>query len=287
MKKIALIFILILTVTGMAFLVTACSSATAQGQLAKIWIDGVESYTYNVTDTSTDETGTYKVDITMYTKDSDVENFGDKTLTDVPQGYLVKSVLDLGNTKYETGSYFVSIGSSQFLNPHSTYRIESIDGEVVSKMNGTYTNTHLDYNLSIDGENKNGSLAIAYPLFDNNQLHQAFRGLTTMSENFSFAFNTPIVRNEIGIANLNIRCATLETIKTPYTESVEKYEDGVSCYKVIMGRSTEVLGASHTLYYAKSDITVNGWGLKRVLVKFIEPTKGGNIIFELDSIAIA
>ena len=63
-------------------------------------------------------------------------------------------------------------------------------------------------------------------------------------------------------------------VKTAFTESNEKYAaEGIECYKTDVSRTTQVAGISQTLYYAESDVLINGWAMKHVLVKIEEPFK--------------
>ncbi len=289
MKKIALLIVVIAMIIVMSVGLTACNSATTQGQLANLLHDhNHEKFVYNVhaEDVGGEEfagyNGTYVVTLDAYDKDSSVP-FGDKTLTNVQEGVLVRSTLTVGTTVIEMGCYFNLIGGSSFMTPAETFRLETVDGNVTYDMYGTYNGATLNYTQKINGVESSGNISTKTTYYDNNEWHQSLRTITTFSTGFSFSFSVPAIgENEGEFATLQSTISQAVYVKTPYTESVESLkEKGINCYEMKVSRTTEVAGMGHTLYYAVDDIKDAGWGMKNVLVKIVEPFKLDGAIYAM------
>lgn len=302
MKKLALALSAILVIALTSVALVACSNATTQGQLENVWLDG-ETYVYEVTDTSfeTPKKGVYTVEIKGYGKGATVEGFGDTSLENVAKGFLVTCELNMDNEAYESVSknYFQIISGSSFMVPYATYTLQKENGAVVFEMSGRYSGTTLNYKMSVNGgEETTGSVFGKSPLYDNNQIHQVLRSAPTLSTSFAFSFSVPVAsKNEVAIAQLNASCSSKSFIKNEWTENYKIDEtpqnpdkpeentpykaNGIECFKVILSRSTNPSGKHHTLYYAASDVKLNGWPLKKVLVQFEEPTENGTVVYTL------
>ncbi len=289
MKKIALLIVVIAMIVVMSVGLTACNSATTQGQLANLLNDhNHEKFVYNVhaEDVSGAEfagyNGTFVVTLDAYDKGASVP-FGNKTLTNVAEGVLVRSTLTVGTTVIEMGCYFNLIGGSSFMTPAETFRTQKVDGNVTYDMYGTYDGATLNYTQKVNDVESNGTITTKTTYFDNNEWHQSLRTITTFSTGFSFSFSVPAIgENESEFATLQSTISRTVSIITPYTDSVESMkETGIECYEMQVSRSTEVVGMGHTLYYAVKDITDAGWGMKNVLVKIVEPFKLDGAIYTM------
>ncbi|MEG2540516.1 MAG: hypothetical protein RSB59_01900 [Clostridia bacterium] len=300
-KKIILALIVVFVVATMATALTACSHATVQGQLANILdqLHNYEVFSYDVAERDGSgnpiNTGTYKVEIEGYDKGSTVTLGGGVTLTGTKAGVLVKGHLEIADVEFNTACYFDLITNSTYLAPNSTYRSESKSNKETLKLTGSYSGGNLSYKLTQNGgAETSGSVSAKAPFYDNNEFHQMLRGATSMSEKFSFSFNVPVVGKEIAVAQLTAVVTGKEKIKTTFTDTYTKGEnaetpfkaDGVECYKTTISRFTEVAGKLQTLYYSTSDIKINGFAVKRPLIKIVEPTKNGNVVYSLKSISL-
>lgn len=303
MKKIVLSLMLIALVCVCAVSFAACNNATPQGQLANLWRNNGEYFVYDVTDTSSGETitGSYTVSIKPYDADSDIEDFGGKKLSNVKRGVYVNGRLEINGELYETGCYFEIINGGNFMVPAHTYRVKSVGDAEIMKMSGSYSGNTLNYTLKKDGQVSEGSLSANSPYYDNHEFHQSLRTLTTMSSNFSFSFNVPVVWNQIATVNLTAACKGVEKIKNAFTDTYEKNvtdengvpapqkiyaENGIECFKTDIVYSTKVPGSAQTLYYATSDITVNGWPITHALVRMVEPAGTGAVTYNLKTASI-
>lgn len=303
MKKAILTVLVIAMIALLGICFAACNNATTQGQLANLLNDhNHEYFEYDVKacnyygeilDDFEYSSGVYTVTLDAYDGGATIEDFGNATLSDVQKGVLVRGSLDIGDTSYDTGCYFNLIGGSSYMVPAYTYRVETVGDSEVFRLQGTYDGSTLNFERWINGEKSTGSVSTKSTYFDNNEFHQSLRTITTFSSNFSFSFATPVVSStEATFANLTAIISSTVSIKTPYTEAVEKYtESGINCYKMTLSRSTEVSGLYQTLYYATDSITDNGWSLKNVLVRIEEPFKHNNeickMVYELKSATLA
>ena len=308
MKKIASAIVLVVVVSVLAVTFAACNNATTQGQLVDAWKEGrpYERYTYSVNDSAYDGVeGTYVSEIfyhAAYNAETAPEKVtvGDSTF-EQREGYLIHSTLEatLDGKKHliVTECYFSLTDGSSYLLPSATFRSESVDGNEVLRMNGTYSGNSLSYTLkTADGEKK-GSIGLGSVFYDNNEFHQSLRGVSTFSTSFSFGFSTAVVNaTEQTSASLTLSVSGTENISGLEFDSVGRNEEGaeiasettsLECYKATLSRSTTVAGASQTLYYtvapvyaaineAGDDTLVstydNGWwALPHVLAAIVEP----------------
>ena len=308
MKKIASAIVLVVVVSVLAVTFAACNNATTQEQLVDAWKEGrpYQRYTYSVNDSAYDGVeGTYVSEIfyhAAYNAETAPEKVtvGDSTF-EQREGYLIRSTLEAtldGKAHLiVTECYFSLTDGSSYLLPSATFRSESVDGNEVLRMNGTYSGNSLSYTLkTADGEKK-GSIGLGSVFYDNNEFHQSLRGVSTFSTSFSFAFSTAVVNaTEQTSASLTLSVSGTENISGLEFDSVGRNEEGaeiasettsLECYKATLSRSTTVAGASQTLYYtvapvyaaineAGDDTLVftydNGWwALPHVLAAIVEP----------------
>ncbi len=291
MKKILLTIAIIAMIAIMGVTLVACNNATTQGQLANLLNDhNHERFEYTVyAESTTGEKidgydGTYTVTLDAYDKGSIITNFGNATLSDVQEGVLVRGKLVSGNTVYETGCYFNLIGGSSYMVPAYTFRTQSVNGEETFRLQGTYSGATLTYERYIDGVKDEGSVsAKATTYFDNNEFHQSLRTITTFSTGLNFSFSVPVVsRTEATYATLSSMVMGTMMIKNDFTANNALYQEkGIECYEVVVSRSTEVSGLSQALYYAVDDVADDGWDLKNVLVRIVEPFKVDGTIYNM------
>lgn len=295
MKKVILIVMLICMTLAMSVGLTACNNATPQGQLADILKDQKhERFVYDVLNKYDKSTGTYVVTLDAYSEGSNIDNFGSAKLKSVGKGILVKGMLTFGATTYEMGCYYTLVDGASFMVPAYSYRIQKENGKTTFSVQGSYSGNNYNFDRDVNGKKSSGVVnAKGTTVFDNNQFQQVLRSMTTFSTGSSLTFVTPLVSaTEDTPVTLTASVSSVENVKTPYTKSVEKLaKDGISCYAVSVSRSTEVAGMSQTLYYAVDDINYNGWKLKNVLVKIVEPFKvngeKSEMQYTLKSISIA
>ncbi len=281
MKKVILTLVSILFVALFAVSAVACNNATTQGQLEDIWYD-YESYVYDVNDGT--NVGEYSVAIKWY-GEGDV-TVGATTLKNPGKGYLVTGKLTIAGAQYDTSCFFKRVDGNTFLVPVASYRkqVNPASPETNLEINGTYDGSTFNYSGVVAGENKQGSIGLSAPYYDNNEFHQVLRSVSTMSTGFSFSFKVPVVANEIGAVSLTASCASTEKITAPV-------KDGeIDCYNVTISRSTKVDGKKQRLYYATSplELDTDGDGAvdykpKKALIKIVEPTADGEVTYTLKS----
>lgn len=281
MKKLILVLVSISLVAIFAVSFVACNNATTQGQLEDIWYD-YESYVYDVNDGV--NTGVYTVTIKWY-GEGDVQ-VGATNLSSPGKGYLVTGKLEIADTVYDTACFFKRVDGNTFLVPIASYRkqVSASVPESNLEINGVYDGSVFNYSGVVAGENKQGSIELSSPYYDNNEFHQVLRSVSTMSSSFSFTFKIPVAANEATAVSLTASCASTEKITAPI-------KDGeIECYNVAISRSTKVDGKKQRLYYSTSalELDVDGDGAvdykpKKVLVKIVEPTSNGEVTYLLRS----
>ncbi len=289
MKKVFLTISVIAIIAFFALSLVACNNATPQGQLQNILNDhNVETFTYEVkarnvsTDASLEGyTGTYTVKLEAKDAGTTVSGFGDADLSDVAKGILVTSVLNVGSgetaTEILTGCYFNIVDGSSYMVPAASYRVQKVGGNVKFKLQARYEGKSFVYDREIDGVKDSGKLEFkATTYFDNNEFHQSLRTLTTFSDSMVFSFNMPLVsKDEAEVIVLSANVSGQQAIHNNFTANNDAYaENGIKCYKTVVSRKIDkmnITGMSHTLYYAVDDVKINGWPLKKVLVRIVEP----------------
>lgn len=286
MKKAISIIVIIIMVAVLGITLAACNNATTQGQLANILrTHNYEQFVYEVSTTENDTKGTYTVTLQAYDKGADVANFGSATLTNVNNGVLVTSVLDFNGSIYNTGCYYNLISGASYMVPAYTYRVQTVNGQETFRLQGTYDGATLNYDRYINnGEKQSGSVSASGTFYDNNQFYQSLRTITTFATGLTFAFTMPLVSaNEVASVNITTAISATEKIKTPFTETYTKGEDGaiykeegINCYRMSLSRTTDVEGLSHTAYYAVDSISLSGWGITHALVRIVENYKDAN-----------
>ncbi|MDE6302523.1 MAG: hypothetical protein K2M36_02920 [Clostridia bacterium] len=263
---------------------TACNNATPQGQLANILPDhNHEVFVYDAFNTKDDSTGVYTVNLDAFKSGAEVE-FGTRKLENVDAGIRVLGTLVFGNTKYEMGCYYKFVSGTSFMTPAYTFRIVTENGNKTLDIQGAYAGGNFTYERFTGEGPHSETLKTSGTVFDNNQFQQVLRSVTTFSSGLTLSFTTPIVTNDdAGIASLTASGSSTTKLKNiPYTDAMEQYaEEGVPCYVINISRSTEVAGMSHTLYYATDNIKSNGWAMKNILVKIVEPFTENNERFEM------
>ncbi len=284
-KSIILSIAVITLVAILAGILTACSRATVQGQLANLLKDhSHEKFVYEVSNTLDDTKGTYTVEMQAYDADSNVTvdlDALDARTEKVKKGILVTGLLEIGNTVFKTGCYYNLIQNSSFMVPCFSYRQQLTDNVTSFAMFGSYSGSKYSYERIIDGTKSTGQIKLGGLYYDNNEFQQSLRSVTTFESGLSLQFTMPLVSaKEATSVTLFAAGSTIEKVHIPYADGIDDYkEDGISCYKITLSRSTEVASMSQQLYYAVENQTYNDWPVfKNVLVKFVEhqndPTDG-------------
>lgn len=222
--------------------------------------------------------GTYAVTLKAYSNGSSISDFGsaDTKLENLSAGVLVKGLLTVGTQTYDTGCYFNLINGSSYMVPAYSYRVQKDGENETLRVFGSYDGKKYSYTRTVNGEKSEGTVeAESATYYDNNEFHQSLRTITTFSDSLSFGFSMPLVSaTEASSVSLTAKVNGKTKVKTAFTESNEKYAaEGIECYKTDISRTTQVAGISQTLYYAESDVLINGWAMKHVLVKIEEPFK--------------
>ncbi len=309
MKKVILAILTIVIISTLALGLSACNSATTQGQLANLLNDhDSESFSYDVYAVDSEGNkisipgmemvshqphGTYDITLNAYDQGATINNFGkigETSLVNVRDGVLIRSKLQIVNTVYSSGCYYNITEGTSFMTPAYTFRTIEVGEQTTFAMFGSYDGSNLHYQVEKDGKQSSGTISMKGTYYDNNQFHMSLRTVTTFSNNFSFSFATALVTpDEIGSATLTASISSTNYIKNEFTNSRDEYkEKGIICYKTQLSRTTEVAGVAHTLYYAKDNVTCNGWAMKNVLVRIEEPFKtadgyGGTMVYDLKS----
>ena len=289
MKKIIVAVLLIAVICTAAGVLVACSNATTQGQLENVW-QPYERYTYSVSykaDDGSDASGTYVNEIRHYDAGATV-GLGSVELASVAEGYLVTGTLTAGDRTLFNACYYALSSGGSYLVPSATYRKETAEGKTVFEYSGTYDGATLNYSgTREDGTKLSGSLGLSQPYYDNNQFHQALRGVgSLLAEGFSFpSFNVALVAAEeqtVIVLSASVTATASVPSEIPAGDSVQAFD----CLKMTLSRSTTIAGESQSIWFASSpvkcvvdgDDTVlvsegAGWELKNVIVKIEEPYK--------------
>ncbi len=281
MKKLILSVFIVLTVAVLGVGLTACNSATPQGQLSDLlFTHNHEVFKYDVkcydvkTQKFADENGTYTARLDAFKKGSSV-SFGSRTLENVGEGIRVTGELVYGDTVYNMGCYYTLVSGTSYMVPAYSFKIIKEKDVQTFEMQGRYEGSTFECERMIGKETLKGSIKLSGTIFDNNQIHQILRAIpsSTFSGRMNLSFSTPIASlNDFTSTNLTATGSSTAMIKTEYTDKVEAYkENGINCYRIKLTRSTEVKGIGHTLYYAIDEIKYEGWGMKNVLIKIVEP----------------
>ena len=288
MKKIILSLLIVVMVVVLGVGLTACNSATPQGQLADLLFNhDHETFTYDVKiydvkNASYDqETGTYVARLDKFKKDATVE-FGSRTLSNVSEGIRVTGELTYGTTHYEMGCYYTLVSGMSYMVPAYSFMTVIENGETTYEMQGKYNGSTFECERKLGSDEAlNNSVKLSGTIWDNNQIQQILRAVpsSTFSSGMNLSFSTPIATaKEFGSASLTATGKSTASIKVPYTNTNDELqENGINCYQITLSRSTQIKKTmTHTLYYAVDEIKIKGWGMKNVLVKMIEPFKDGN-----------
>ncbi len=273
MKKAALIIFTIVFVAIMAVSLVACSNATVQGQLKDVWRP-YEKYTYSVNDGT--NTGTYVVEI-LRSNGGTVE-VGTKSVENLGKGILINGKLNIADVEYTTACYVQFNSGGAFNVPKASYKKQTVSGNVTLELVATYADNNYNYSGTQNGTEISGTIALSNPYYDSNEFHQVLRGVNSMSTGFSFSFNVPVAIGESSLASLSASCNS--TTKVAYGD------DNVECFEVLLSRSTKVNGKDQKLYYTTSPMTIDGWPLPYVLMKFVEPTANGEVVYTLTSVSL-
>ena len=292
MKKFIISAIAIALVLTLGVTLAACNNATPQGQLENpLGFDhNAESFVYDVLNTYNGEMGTYKVHIQGYEEGATVPSFGNAELSSVAEGILVTGELGIGDDMSKTGCYFKLVGSStSYMVPVASYSIHISGGNEVFRLQATYDAGSYNYERTVDGKQDSGKLKVSGTCFDNNEFHQMLRTVSTYSSGLSLAYTMPLVTQSEALAvTITATTSSSQKVITPFTQTLMKedgatplYEEGMDCYVVKINRSTKVVGASQTLYYAVANVpsdiahpTVRT--MKHILLKIVEPYKVGD-----------
>ena len=99
-----------------------------------------------------------------------------------------------------------------------------------------------------------------------------------------FSFELVTARNQFATYSM-----TAQTRKDTKSVDIPYNNQKIETYVVDLTKSGKLKTRAQELYYAKNDMTVNGWPVKNPLVKFIEykGTTDKQVIYELKDIAIS
>lgn len=298
-KSIILIVALISLVAIFGVMLSACNSATAQGQLRSVVsfrTHSQETLVYDVVDEADPEyKGTYTVTLTAHHKGEAIK-LGSRTYegNDVQDGILIDGTLSYKDHLEQFGCYYKLVSGSTYMAPSYTYRLEKdASGTTVFEMQGTYNSKSLDVERTYGNDApQRSSLGFSSSVYDNNQFQQVLRSVTTFSSGIAMSFSTPVAtKNSLFVATTSVSGNNSVKVKNDFTASTDEFkEEGVSCIEVALSRSTEVNGASQLLYYALDSVKVNGWEIVCPLMKIVEPYKSNGkilkVTYSLKSISI-
>lgn len=279
MKKILLTAFVITMIAVLGIGLSACNKATPQGQLSDLLNDhNHETFVYDVqrynvtAEAYSSESGTYTVNLDSFDKGS--VQLGSRTLENVEKGIRVTGKLVFGDTTYEMGCYYTLVSGTSFMVPAYSFRKTTVAGTATFEMNGKYDGNNFAFERTVGDETDGETIKLSGTVFDNSQFQQVLRALPSDSfSSMNLSFNMPLASaKEAGKVTLVARYKSMENVKCAYTDGIaDLAENGLECYRVSLSRTTEVSGVSHTLYYAKDAVKHNGWGMKNILVKIVEP----------------
>ncbi len=292
MKKLGLSLLLILVICAVAFGATACNRATTEGQIENVFFNlqnGVtESYEYDVTNSSNGATGTYKATIKYYTAGQEVILSDYNKVTDCGKGYLFTSELTMsdGYTS-KTSCYFlisaVSGVTSTFLKPVASYKKVTGSNNDFTEY-GSYSGKDYNYTL-ITSETKEGSVTVGTKFYDNNEFHNSLRGVSKdiFNSGFTLSFNVPVVTaDEQAAASITAKSDGKDNITTNVLDG-DNNKTVYESYAVNLSRSTKVAGSTQKIWYAKDDVSCNGFYITHLITQIVE----GSVTYTLKSFALS
>lgn len=288
MKKVIITLTALAIIVALGVTLVACNNATTQGQLENpLGFDhDRETFVYDALDTYTGDEGTYTVRIQGYDSGATISDFDGDELANVEKGILVTGELSIGGNSSSTGCYFKLVGSSTtYMIPVASYTVHTEDGKQTFKLHGTYGGNMYSYTRTVGDKTDSGSFKISGTYFDNNEFHQMLRTVSTYASGLSLAYTMPLVTaSEASAVSITATSNSTEKVTTPFTSALLDAQneplcpDGMVCFVVKINRSTQVVGASQTLYYSVQNITSdiehpNVRFMQHVLVKMVEPYK--------------
>lgn len=288
MKKVTITIFAIVLVVALGCSLAACNSATAQGQLENpLGFDhNKETFVYDALNTYDGSLGKYTVKIEGFESGATVPNFGNAELENVEKGILVTGELEIDEDRSLSGCYFKLVGSSTtYMVPYASYNVQYSGDKEIFRLQATYGSKTYNYERTVNGQTDNGSIKVSGTCFDNNEFHQMLRTISTYSNGLTLAYTMPLVTSTEALAvNITATSSSTAKVATPFTnllvkeDNEKRYPDGMDCYVVKINRSTQVTGASQTLYYAVDNVPTdlahpNVRFLQHVLVKIVEPFK--------------
>lgn len=288
MKKIILSLLIVVMAVVLGVGLTACNRATPQGQLSDLLFNhDHETFEYSVkiydvrNSSYGQESGTYIAKLDAFKKGAAVA-FGSRTLSSVDDGIRVTGELAYGKTQYKTGCYYTLVSGMSYMVPAYSFMTVIEDGVTTYDMQGSYSGSTFECERKFAGEEATKkSVKLSGTVWDNNQIQQILRAIpsSAFAGGMNLSFSTAIANaHEFGSALLTAEGKSTAHVKVPYTDTVDDLkENGINCYRITLSRSTQIKRTmTHTLYYAVDEVKFNGWGMKNILVKMVEPFKDGN-----------
>ena len=281
MKKLritALIFILIIP-----FALVGCGKkASIQGTLNNILKNDLNSstFTYDVTDTETGDKGNLTVNVKKYSPNKEITLLNSTKRTYTFEVMEITQTLKMKNVEYNLQSITRISGNENLYAPLYFARQEKENGKEKLLASGEINKTSTT--VTINGK-KQPIHKSKKAFFDNTQIHQVIRGVQSF-ENMVFSFELVTARKQFATYSM-----TAQTRKDTKSIDIPYNNQKIETYVVDLTKSGKLKTRAQELYYAKNDMTVNGWPVKNPLVKFIEykGTSDKQVIYELKDIAIS
>ena len=292
MKKLGLSLLLILVICAVAFGATACNRATTEGQIENVFFNlqnGVtESYVYDVTNSSNSATGTYKTTIKYFTAGQTVTVSEYNQVTDCGKGYLFTSELTMSDGYTSKSScYFVisavSGVTSTFLKPVASYKKVTGSSNDFTEY-GSYSGKDYNYTL-ITSETKEGNVTVGTKFYDNNEFHNSLRGVNKdiFNSGFTLSFNVAVVTaDEQAAASITAKSDGKDNITTNVLDG-DNNKTVYESYAINLSRSTKVAGSTQKIWYAKDDVSCNGFYITHLITQIVE----GSVTYTLKSFALS
>ena len=281
MKKLRIATIIFMLI--IPFILVGCGKkASIQGTLNNILKNDLNASTfaYDVTDTETGDKGSLTVNVKRYSANKEINLLNSTKRTYTFEVMEIMQTFKMKNVEYNLQSITRISGNENLYAPLYFARQEKIDGEEKLLASGEVNRTSTT--VTINGK-KQPVHKSKKAFFDNTQIHQVIRGVQTF-ENMVFSFELISARNKFSTYSM-----TAQTRKDTKSIDIPYNNQKIDTYVVDLTKSGKLKTRAQELYYAKNDITVNGWPVKNPLVKFIEykGTTDKQVIYELKNITIS
>lgn len=267
MKKAAIV--LLIAVAMLTF--SACTGNVKTERLLGLkWPDnGVETATYLVRNQN-NETGEFTETLQKLNGTKSV-SVGGLTFENAT-GHLQTSKLIFGDDVIEQAILFSSTGTEQIFAPVASWRYSKIDGvestEAIAYDELTAKYVVLDGRALPDADALNDTQKLTRPYYDNRQIYTVVR-TADLSTKFSFSFKIFLPSKDAADSEIVTLDCTYST-KSDESLTLNGETANYSSYRISIARDQSISGNPLYAWYAVNDITVDGYIVQNMLIKFTE-----------------